>query len=238
VFFVIPWYGRTLVGTTEQEIRDPAEARPTAEEISYLIAGVRSGLPGLKWSEGDVIGAFSGVRTLQAENEADLSAVTREFAITEPKPGLILPIGGKYTTSRGDAADIVDRVFRVLKKKAPPSRTHALPLPGAPAGDFESWRADAAAQLAADGVDAEAAQWLALRHGTRVERIHQLLAEHPSWRDRIHHEVPFIQAEAVLAVRDEMALSADDIARRRMPLSLLVRDNGWKKVIAQLTGCS
>ena len=225
VFFVIPWYGRTLVGTTEKEISDPADATPTADEISYLVEGVRKGMPGLGWTERDVIGGFSGVRTLQAADEDSLSAVSREFEIVEPKPRLITPIGGKYTTSRCDAIEIVDRVFKSLKRKAPPSLTHTRALPGKPEQTFELWQAEAMKQMGGLGVDAESAQWLSLRHGTHVNRIAELLRENPAWRERLHPEAPFIKAEAILAVRDEMAFSLDDVIRRRMPLSLLVRDS-------------
>ncbi|TXI86506.1 MAG: glycerol-3-phosphate dehydrogenase/oxidase [Cupriavidus sp.] len=235
VFFVIPWYGRTLVGTTEQEISDPSQATPTTEEISYLIAGVRNGLPGLGWSEKDVIGAFSGVRTLQNEDTGDLSAVSREFVITEPRPRLIMPIGGKYTTSRCDAVDIVDRVYKSLGRKAPASQTHKHLLPGAPSAPFEQWMAETMKNLGHYGVDAESAQWIALRHGTRVSRIEELLRESTALRSRIHPSIPFIQAEAALAVRDEMARSAEDVLRRRMPLSLLAEDSPtWRANIETL----
>jgi glycerol-3-phosphate dehydrogenase len=235
VFFVIPWYGRTLVGTTEQEITDPSQATPTSDEISYLIAGVRNGLPGLGWSEKDVIGAFSGVRTLQNEDTGDLSAVSREFVITEPRPRLIMPIGGKYTTSRCDAVDIVDRVYKSLGRKAPSSQTHKHLLPGAPDAPFEQWQSETMKTLGHYGVDAESAQWIALRHGTRVSRIEALLQESSALRERIHPSIPFIQAEAALAVRDEMARSSEDVLRRRMPLSLLAQDSpDWRANIETL----
>lgn len=236
VFFVIPWYGRTLVGTTEKEVSSPAEAVPTPDEISYLVNGVRNGLPGLGWTERDVIGAFAGVRTLQAEDEVNLSAVTREFVILEPRPRVIVPIGGKYTTSRCDSVDIVDRVFKSLGRKPPRSRTHAQGLPGSPPADvpFEQWHLGASQQLIAQGVDAEAADWLALRHGARISQIIELIAENPAWRVRLHADAPFIQAEAILAVREEMALSAEDVSRRRMPLSLLVKDQAWRESLEAL----
>jgi glycerol-3-phosphate dehydrogenase len=235
VFFVIPWYGRTLVGTTEQEIDNPSQAQPTSDEISYLIAGVRSGLPGLGWSEKDVISAFSGVRTLQDENTGDLSAVSREFTIAEPWPRLIMPVGGKFTTSRCDAVDIVDRVYKALRRKAPPSQTHKHLLPGAPTAPFEQWQAETMKALGHYGVDAESAQWLALRHGTRVSRIGELLRESPALRTRIHPELPFIQAEIVLAVKEEMAHSTEDVLRRRIPLLLLVQGAAnWQADIAAI----
>ncbi|NGY04305.1 glycerol-3-phosphate dehydrogenase/oxidase [Solimonas terrae] len=233
VFFVIPWYGRTLVGTTESTVTAPAQAQPTDEETDYLLAGVRSGLPGLSWTRDDVIARYAGVRMLQAEDTASLSEVTREFAVRRPRAKLIMHIGGKYTTSRHDSMAIVDAVFRELGRRAPKSTTQTRPLPGAPPGNFETWQAQAIAGLAAQGVDLEAARWLSLRHGSDIAAISALIAAHPSLAARIHPEAPFVRAEAVHAVRAEMALSIDDLARRRMPLMLLVRDQQWRPALLE-----
>lgn len=234
VFFVIPWYGRTLVGTTEQQVTHPREAKPTPEETRYLLDGVRRGLPGLGWSEKDVIGAFAGVRMLQAQATQDLSAVSREFEVHSPVPGLVMHIGGKYTTSRSDSIEIIDTVFDLLGKKPPKSVTHRHALPGAPRVPFEHWQAQAVSQLAHAGVDLEAARWLTLRHGTGIASMLALIDENPAWAARIDADAPFIWAEAVHAIRYEMALDVDDIARRRMPLSLLVRGQAWRPRLAAL----
>lgn len=228
VFFVIPWYGRTLVGTTELQVTDPAQAVPTDEETHYLLEGVRRGLPGLGWTEADVIGRFSGVRMLKAEDSASLAAVTREFEATQPRPGVLMPVGGKYTTARSDSRAIVDAVFGLLGRRPPPSRTHRHALPGAPTEPFERWQAQTVARLAAAGIDTEAARWLTLRHGTGVEAILAQVGAHRELAARIDDQAPFILAEAVCALRNEMAHDLDDIARRRMPLSLLVRGESWK----------
>jgi glycerol-3-phosphate dehydrogenase len=227
VFFVIPWYGRTLVGTTEEQVQQPSEARPTDAETRYLLEGVRSGLPGLGWTEADVVGRFSGVRMLQAEETASLSAVTREFDVLRLRPGLLMHVGGKYTTSRSDSIEIVDAVFRDLGRRPPRPVTHRHALPGAPAGPFEAWQAQAISALAAAGVDVEAARWLSLRHGTGIEAMLPLIGQRAELAQRIHPDAPFIGAEAVHAVRHEMAGTIDDVARRRMPLSLLVPDQQW-----------
>jgi glycerol-3-phosphate dehydrogenase len=228
VFFVIPWYGRTLVGTTEAAVTAPGEAVPTDAETDYLLAGVRSGLPGLGWTRGDVIARFAGVRMLQAEDTASLSEVTREFAVRRPRPKLIMHIGGKYTTSRHDSIAIVDAVFRELGRRPPAPVTQRRPLPGAPVGDFETWQAEAIGELAAAGVDTEAARWLSLRHGGGIAQIIALISAHPELAARIHADAPFVLAEAIHAVRAEMALSLEDLSRRRMPLTLLVRDDSWR----------
>ncbi len=225
VFFVIPWYGKTLVGTTESEVDSPDEALPTDEETSYLIDGVRRGLPGLGWTESDVITRYSGVRSLQAEDAASLAAVSREFEIAQPEPRLVLPIGGKYTTSRCDSVEIVDVVQKALGQKKTRTRTHLRRLPGAPpAADFDIWLAEAVKQLTGAGVDGLAARYAAHRHGTRTRQLLALIETDPSLAERVHEDAPFIKAEVKIAYRDEMALSADDVLRRRMPLALLVQD--------------
>jgi len=220
VLFVIPWYGRTLVGTTESEASSPDALAVTPDEVSYLLEAVNFALPGLAWTAEDVLGSFAGVRTLQQDDAGDLSAITREFALLNPAPRLIVPVGGKYTTARFDAAQIVDAVFEELGRAAPESRTGTTPLPGSPqqlAGwlDRELWR------LRDRDVTVETARWLLLRHGTGIERIHQLLRERPEDSAVLVEGLPFITAELRGAARYEMALSLEDALRRRMPLMLL-----------------
>ncbi len=239
VFFVIPWYGRTLVGTTESEIFDPDDITASDAEVRYLLAGVRKGLPGIDWSERDVIARFAGARTLQAENQQDLAAVTREFVVTEPVPGVLMPLGGKYTTARCDAIEIVDRVQKRLGLRRTPSRTANQSLPGAPSLSvpFEEWLAASMAELQSAGIDGPAAHALCLRYGNRIRRILELLREDGAWCTRLHPALPFIQAEVVVAVRDEMARSFEDIFRRRIPILLLARfDNQARTALNELSG--
>ena len=237
VFFVIPWHGRTLIGTTEQEVDDPDRIGATDDEVRYLLAGVRNGLPGLPWTEGDVIARFAGVRTLQAEDAENLAAVTREFTVLEPRPGVVMPLGGKFTTARCDAVEIVDRVQQALGRERTPSRTAARLLPGTPPADepFDRWQAAMIPLLKARGVDAECAQALTLRHGTRIGRIAELIREDSRWAERLGPATTLVVAEAVVAIRDEMAFSLEDVLRRRTPLALLERLEGFRiKELAEL----
>jgi glycerol-3-phosphate dehydrogenase len=229
VFFVIPWYGRTLVGTTEAQIAEASQAVVTPAEQQYLLDAVNALMSGLRWSAADVIAGFAGARTLQDEDAESLAAVSREFTITEPRPGLVWPIGGKFTTARCDAEEVVDLVLQRLQREPRPTQTGRHALPGAPMeaaglGDVTGWQAEALSALSRREVDEEAARYLSLRHGTGLPRIHALLDENPAWAARLHPDAPFLEAEAVLAIREEMALGVDDVLRRRMPLNLLVRD--------------
>jgi len=229
VFFVIPWYGRTLVGTTESAVTDPSTREVTSAERRYLLDAVNELMPGLSWRDKDIIAAFAGVRSLQADDADSLSAVTREFTVLEPRAGVLWPLGGKYTTARCDAVEVVDRALVLLQREEIRCKTARTLLPGAPSqiegqGDFSGWQTEAMPALRRRGIDETAAYYLCLRHGTRIARIHELLDENPQWSQRLHAEAPFLIAEAMLAIRDEMAFDCDDILRRRMPLKLLVRD--------------
>jgi glycerol-3-phosphate dehydrogenase len=240
VFFVIPWYGRTLIGTTESSVTDPSEAVVTDSETQYLLDATNALMPGLAFKPDQVLGLFAGVRTLQAEEAESLSAVSREFAVLTPRPGLVMPIGGKYTTSRVDAIEIVDAVFASLDRAPVESTTDRHPLPGSPhedarLGDFTGWQVEAMTGLARCGVQSVAARFLTLRHGTRVSRIAELIDENPAWGRRLHPDAPFLAAEVVLAAREEMARTVEDVARRRMPLQLLVRHEAeWQDSVAEL----
>ena len=79
-----------------------------------------------------------------------------------------------------------------------------------------------------------AARSLSLRHGTGIRRIEALIDENPAWAQRIHPEAPYLRAEVVLAVRDEMARSVEDVVRRRMPLSLVVPPGEWRAEVRAL----
>ncbi len=239
VFFVIPWNGRTLVGTTESSVLDASGVGVDDTETQYLLDAVNALMPGLGWTPAQVIGRFAGVRSLQAEDAESLAAVSREFTVLSPRPGLVWPLGGKYTTARCDAVEIVDRVYDSLGLPAVESRTDQAVLPGAPhevreLGDFTGWQTEAVAGLARRGFDAETARSLSLRHGTGITRVEALIDENPAWARRIHPDAPYLQAEVVLAVRDEMARTVDDVVRRRMPLSLVVPAGDWRAEVSAL----
>lgn len=219
-FFAIPWYGRTLLGTTERAVDDPAEAVPTDAETAYLLESARAWLPGLGWTESDVIARFAGVRTLQDDGAASLNAATREFTVRALRDDLTAPIGGKFTTARRDAALVVDAVCRRLRHDAR-CTTHEAPLPGTPPGDLASFLDQATARLAAAGADRDAAACCALRHGADCDALLDLVARDPALARRIDPELPFIHAEAAHARAHEMAVRDEDVFRRRIPLAIL-----------------
>ena len=97
------------------------------------------------------------------------------------------------------------------------------PFPWAPDNDFTRWSGEVVARGCALGLDEPTANFARLRYGTRIERLFELIESRPELARRITPEAPFCLADAVLAVRDEMARTLEDVLRRRMPLLLVAR---------------
>lgn len=223
-YFLIPWYGRTLLGTTDTLYEgDPDAVTVDRSNTAYLLRDAARVLGAAAWREADVVSSFAGLRTLQARPAASPGAASREWALLSPLPRLLMPVGGKYTAARADAARIVDRAVALLGRADLRSRTEASALPWAPSGPFDAWRERAVREGRAAGLDPETAAWCARRFGSGVSAIHRLAASDPDLAARLHPDAPFCRAEVVHAARSEMALTLEDILRRRVPLTLVVR---------------
>jgi len=219
VYFLIPWYGATLLGTTDTDWQgDPATVAVDPADVDYLLHDISLRCPGLGWSRTDIRGAFAGLRTLQEQPGKSASAVTREWTLSEPRPALLVPVGGKLTSARADAAVIVDRVCAVLQRHSH-GATATRPLPWAPR--VATWLKDGVASGMELGLDRELATTQVHRFGTTLDSVHALLAAEPTLRERIHPQVPMALGEAVHAVRSEMAMTLVDVLRRRVPAGIL-----------------
>ena len=222
VFFLIPWYGATLVGTTDTDWSgDPATVRPEPADIAYLIEAVAASCPGLGWRESDVRAAFAGLRTLRGAAGSP-SSVSREWELLAPEPGLLLPLGGKFTSARVEAAHTVDRVQALRGREAGACPTLHRRFPWAPS-EWAHWSTTSNRASIAAGLDAEIAAAATRRFGQRIDTLHALLRARPALARRIVPEAPFCLAETVLAVRDEMAFTLRDVLRRRVPVLTVAR---------------
>ena len=222
VFFLIPWYGATLVGTTDSDWSgDPASVRTEPADIAYLLDAVAHTCPGLGWGVGDVRATFAGLRTLRGAAGSP-SSVSREWELLAPEPGLLLPLGGKFTSARVEAAHTVDRVQLLRGRDAGACPTLHRRFPWAPR-EWSAWSIDRAGAGIAAGLDAETAATATRRFGRRVDDLHTLLRARPALTRRVVPEAPFCLAETILAVRDEMALTLRDVLRRRVPVLTVAR---------------
>jgi glycerol-3-phosphate dehydrogenase len=223
VFFMIPWYGRTLVGTTDTDYAgDIDKVKVEDKDIDYLLNEVNHAVRHTSWTPDDIIGSFVGLRVLKQSGQSSPSTVSRDWELQVAPNGLLTSIGGKLTSARSDAAQIVDQVCRHLNKRMP-CATFGKPLPWSPGADYSDW-SEAMTRRAIDlGIDSESAKWLLFRHGNRVPEIMALCGQQPEAAARILPEAPFILADLLFCARTEMVVHLEDLLRRRLPLLILAK---------------
>jgi glycerol-3-phosphate dehydrogenase len=205
VIFLIPWYGRTLLGTTDSDYTgDLEKIRVTDEDAAYLLEEANAVLNGAPWDSSMILGRFAGVRALQFEAGKSPDAVSREWVVDEVRDGILVSTGGKYTSARVDAAALVDRIGRMQRAHLPASRTGGQPSPWNPGGNLEWWRVEHLARGVRAGLDEETAAHC-LRFGRHLDRLLQIIEKIPQLGGRLHADLPFARAEVVWAARHSMA---------------------------------
>ncbi|GAB4116214.1 MAG: glycerol-3-phosphate dehydrogenase/oxidase [Sideroxydans sp.] len=222
VFFLIPWYGRTLLGTTDTDYRgDVNRVAVETADIDYLLAAANGYLQ-RQWTRQDVIASYAGLRVMKQSDAAHPSAASRDWEIRTAANGLHHAVGGKITSAREDVAVIVDAVCAQLGV-ATAGTSGERGLPWAPPADFAAWSVAVAARAQALGIDAQCAHWLLRRYGMRVARVLDIVAATPQRAARIVPDVPLIEADLLWSAQDEMAQHLSDLLRRRLPLLILAR---------------
>lgn len=222
VFFLIPWYGRTLLGTTDTPYAgDPDRVGVETADVDYLLDAANT-FTTLAWQRRDVEASYAGLRVLPNAPGAPTN-VSREWSLATRAPGFLMSVGGKFTTARADAARAVDQVMRSIQREPGARPTALRPFPWAPTGGYDTWLQGATTRGVAVGLDRETALTAAARFGSRVDTLQALIADRPELAARLHSELPFCRAEVVHAAEHEMARTLDDILRRRIPLTLLTR---------------
>ncbi len=215
--FVIPWaWGEeTYIGTTDTDYQGPLDDPTcTEDDIAYLIDAVNA-VVSSQISRSDVTGSWAGLRPLLATGKGARSARTadlsRRHAITVSDSGMVTVTGGKLTTYRKMAADTVDALLRTLGHRRVPCRTQRMVLHGGRELD---------ARCAKDwafsfGVPESLVVHLMRRYGSETPALLALCRERPELADPLVPGTPYIAAEAVFAVRAEMAQTLDDVLARR-----------------------
>ncbi|MBC8414206.1 glycerol-3-phosphate dehydrogenase/oxidase [bacterium] len=223
IFFMIPWYGKTLIGTTDTDFKGtPDSVRVTSEDINYLLTEARHVLQNQSWNVSSVLGCFAGLRTLKNKSGSPPSSISREWSIDKSQAGLLTSIGGKFTSARADAVQLVDLAMKALKlPKYGNSPTKTLPLPWSPGDNYIKWNSDTLQAGVKAGLDPETSKYALTRYGTAAKKIHELISEDPGLAERLHPELPFSKAELVIGARDEMAVHLEDLLRRRLPVLIL-----------------
>jgi glycerol-3-phosphate dehydrogenase len=225
VLFVIPWGGHWIIGTTDTDwTLDRDHPAASARDIEYLLAEVNRVLD-RPLSTSDIEGVYAGLRPLLSGEDDLTSKLSREHAVVEPMLGLMLVAGGKYTTYRVMAQDVVDQAVRRLSgSSVPVSRTADLPLVGAD-GYGAMWR-DRADVARRHGIPVGVLEHLLERYGTLATEVLDLVHARPELAAPIAGAPEYLAAEVVYAARAEAALHLDDVLTRRTRISIETTHRG------------
>ncbi|MBL6278569.1 glycerol-3-phosphate dehydrogenase/oxidase [Micromonospora fiedleri] len=235
VLFVIPWGGHWIIGTTDTDWRlDRSHPAASASDIDYLLRQVNTVLD-RPLTTADIEGVYAGLRPLLAGEADSTSKLSREHAVIEPMLGLLLVAGGKYTTYRVMAADVVDQAARRLGWPRP-SRTADLPLLGAD-GYAAMWR-DRADLARRHGLPVGVVEHLLERYGSLTLDLLALIDADPLLASPLAGAPEYLAAEVTYAARAEGALHLEDVLTRRTRISFETTHRGLESAehTAELMG--
>jgi glycerol-3-phosphate dehydrogenase len=220
VFFVIPWMGKALIGTTDTFApAGPDDLRVQSEDVAYLLEAYNHYFqPPLR--ETEILGSFAGLRPLIRGRAGKPSSLSREFRLFESPSGLLSAAGGKYTTYRRMAEEITDAVARRLGNGRRCGTRHFL-LEGAPREPWEAFRRTMTSHLKNHcGLSEESAQHLVGRYGRRAPDVLAYLSQDPAGLQPLVTGEPDLRVEIHYQREHEMAIFPADHLLRRMRLGL------------------
>jgi glycerol-3-phosphate dehydrogenase len=234
VLFLIPWGEHWIVGTTDTDYSgNRAEPVATEEDVDYILTAVNRVLA-RPLTRADVIAVYAGLRPLVVGPEGNGSKpdkgpkpttkVSREHVVDVSVPGLASIAGGKFTTYRLMARDVVDAAVADFGREVPASVTDQVPLLGA--DGLAAVRAGAG-RLAEDyRVPRATVEHLLGRYGTLTGEVLDLIQTDPGLALPLADGHPYVRAEVVQAVTHENALHVEDVLMRRMRLAIEAADAG------------
>jgi glycerol-3-phosphate dehydrogenase len=224
VFFVIPWMGKTLIGTTDTEYEGAPEGlKVTKSDFDYLIVGYNHYFaPPLSAEE--VMSSFVGLRPLIRARPGEPSSLSREFRTFVSPSGLVSVAGGKYTTYRRIAEVVTDILVHRLGRRRQ-CRTREYRLDGAPLDSWETFREFESRRLALQSnLGMEVTRHLVERYGKRAESVAAYVAHNQGLGREVTSKEPDILAEFVYQREHEMAVYPADSLLRRTRLGLFYPD--------------
>jgi len=203
VLFALPWHGKVLVGTTDTPLNDHSlEPQALETEINFILQTAGSYLQKAP-TRADVLSVYAGLRPLAApQKDTDSTKeISRSHKVITAASGLITITGGKWTTFRKMAEDTVDTAIATGGLAVVPCATQSLHIHG--------YTTAAAAPAPLDVYGSDAAE------------IRALITANPDLGEQLHPRLPYIKAQVVWAVRQEMARTVDDVLSRRLRALLL-----------------
>lgn len=219
VMFALPAGTLTVIGTTDTFTSvTPDDVRATEADVAYLLDAANVFFPNARLTRADVVAAWAGIRPLMPTSGSSVAA-SREHAI-ERTGSTVTITGGKLTTYRVMASQVVDVVQRSLARRLTPTPTAARRLPG---GDVDVAAALAEAMRVAD---AARAAHLVHTYGSSWRDVHARSERDASDRQPVVDGLPYRMGEMAWAVEHEMACTLGDLLIRRARVAFETRDNG------------
>ncbi|GAB4040633.1 glycerol-3-phosphate dehydrogenase/oxidase [Spirosoma jeollabukense] len=225
VVFAIPFGDKVFVGTTDNDYADLKD-EPVLEpsEVDYLLETLQPYLDKTP-DRADVQAGFGGIRPLIVSSRADTKTLLRDHEVEhDDTSGLLSLLGGKWTTYRLMAQDAIDRVAELLENPVR-STTETHYLVGGENYRFEDWQT----LQKKYALSTDVCQHLMRTYGNRAEHVAKLAQQNPALAKKLTDSQPFINAEVVYQVREEMAVTLRDVLARRWRLEL----SDWQRT-AQL----
>ncbi len=219
VMFVLPWGEFSYIGTTDTDTDEhPDTVNATAEDVVYLLRSANAAFPNAHLSEKDVLATWAGLRPLVAtDTSLGASQVPREHLIQRGPGGMLTIVGGKLTTYRAMAAELVDRVATILheldgRPRAPRPATDEEPLPGGEVHDLEP--------LGRPGLElglfTETVEHIVRTYGSECAAVFNLVREQRELAAQLVPGYPAIEAEVVHLARRELPQRVEDVLVRRI----------------------
>lgn len=220
-FFVIPWNGNYLIGTTDIRYEGDLDAVAIDDsEIEYLLGETNQLLPDARLTRDSIAFTYSGVRPLAFTADKDEQSITRRHFIRDHAPrlhGFVSIIGGKLTTYRSLAEHVVNLVFKKLGLHSQRCTTLEVPLPGAVTPNFVEFCNQFRKET---GLPEPTSERLLKVYGTRAPSILKLITDDAALSRTLSAESGALAAEVVFAFQDELAETLTDCLLRRTMIGL------------------
>ncbi|MEO0686768.1 MAG: FAD-dependent oxidoreductase, partial [Cyanobacteria bacterium J06649_11] len=222
-FFIIPWLGKYLIGTTDLVYKENIDnIKADNAEIDYLLQEVNNVIPSANLRREDIQFTYSGVRPLPNSEGKKPGSITRKHIIFDHRSqgvsNLLSLIGGKLTTYRNVGEEMIDAVLKRTKKSPKPCSTDSMPLPGC------ILPSDRRIQSAIDQYESilkiDTIDHLFSVYGARASEVLALTEDNPALREFVNPGLPDIKAQIVYAVENESAHTLVDILRRRTTMAM------------------
>lgn len=226
--FFIPWYEATIIGTTDTDYNGDLDApRASESDVDYILDATRRVFPSANLTRKDIISTYAGLRPLINTGGRSTKDISRNHKIFESPSGLISIAGGKYTTYRRMATEVVDKVAERLKKTYRSCCTDSIYLSDIDAaGGIDKLTEEVARRASDYGLEQDVAVHLVENYGAAAMKVLDIVAERKELAERCASNLPFILAEAAYAIKHESVLHLEDFLVRRTRAALVCPDQG------------